>query len=324
MAIIKDLFSKLKHHSEKGSGAIYPNFSNIMRNMNVGDSYESIKSPVKRKFEEYCKSYDITVDDAKTLYDYSVCSNLMMARRRGKSMSELTDSIFNTYRQELTERGCKESKIDHDITAMKEYIKNVPLDKSFHEATENLSKFTGKNKIDYASAHTLIYDLNNLAHADELGRKLDKVLPKTALKEDKTVYRAVNPDYIYAMGITDLSQLKGKTLINNDPTSTAKSYGKSFHDHEGCDLIFEMKIPKGTPGIDMECVSSYGKVESELLLAPNAMTIDAIEERLDKHGNKKTIATCSVMGLDKYKTLDRVKRAQFDIVEPQSDAQISL
>lgn len=259
--------------------------------------------------KRYLEYTDIPIEAVSAIYHYSVSNQEMSWIRNGHFSKEFfIDDVYNNLRIRLSSIYPKEV-YDMLLEKIKTYYSNYDFSsKNYNDITSDALDLSKELDIPPHLLTEMVYNINKLERAQENNRILDTLLANHDLKiidtnkdgnfvekDEIILYRAVNSRFLKKQCQGDLTQLTGQSVKNNFPTSTSKDYDRSFCHRKNCDFIFEIKVPKGSKGIDMEALSEYGTAESEVLLAQNEFLIEKVEYREDNRGQMKYFAECTLI-----------------------------
>ena len=174
------------------------------------------------------KQHDQLNDSVKVVFDTS--SYQMNSGRK--------DSIYaasNEWLPELTQ---------NENSAIRDYTREYP--NYFRNINSVLREISNE------------FDEGNAERAD----LIHSALQKTSLPDNVILYRGVKPDGLGVLSKTKDSDLLGKVYIDGGFMSTSMSQNAAF----SCEVMFELRVPKGTHGANVEAISTSGTYEKEVLL----------------------------------------------------------
>lgn len=236
-------------------------------------------------FMDTINSYNISVENAKAINQYSNGSNMILSVKRGTTTrTELQSGIMRDLSAKLQERGMSQSQ----ISEISNVIQQLDYDKPVHNNYDIInSHMQGMNLQRGCSPSVCkaVKDMNSLEHIDETISSLDEGLSKARLPQSMKLYRAIKTN-----GQVDAQSYVGKNMNNKGYTSTSPLYDSSFAKYEEYDTVMEIYVPKGTQGAYITQLSDYDSVEQEVLLNPNDIyVVGAQSGVIDKNGKSKTV-----------------------------------
>lgn len=262
-----------------------------------------------QQFEEMLDARNLTVDNAKAIYQYSIGSNMILGVKRGTSKETIREQIITDLDEALRGRGVAEA----DIEKMKQFVQSVdyqsPLHSNYDIANEYMEKIGFQQKA-CVSIRSAMQSIDRCTHIDETIAALEDGLGSTSLSKSMKLYRAVKSSYLEKrLGEGEnLSCLVGKSISNKGQTSTSPLYDSSFASLDDYDTVFEIYIPKGSRGAYIAELSAYDKTEQEVLLNPNDLYIIGVQMGLtDKNGRTKNFiqALCLSKDRESYKGIEQ-------------------
>ena len=267
-----------------------------------------------QEFNEMLQSKNLTVDNAKAIYQYSIGSNMILGVKRGTSKETIQDQIMSDLEESLQERGVSQT----DIDKMKQFVKSADYESTLHsnyEIANDYMEQMGIQQNSRVSVRSAMQSMDRCAHIDETIASLDEGLGSTHLDKSMKLYRAVKSSYL-EKGLKegeDLSSLVGKTISNKGQTSTSPLYESSFASLDEYDTVFEIYAPKGSRGSYIAELSAYDKTEQEVLLNPNDLYITDVQTGvIDKNGRTKNVLQALCLSKDRecYREVEQQKAEQ--------------
>lgn len=262
-----------------------------------------------QQFEEMLYTRNLTVDNAKAIYQYSIGSNMILGVKRGTSKETIREQIMTDLDEALRGRGVADS----DIEKVKQLVQSAdyqsPLHSNYDVANEYMEQI-GFQQNARVSVRSAMQSLDRCTHIDETIEALEDGLGSTHLSKSMKLYRAVKSSYL-EKGLgegEDLSSLVGKSISNNGQTSTSPLYDSSFASLDDYDTVFEIYIPKGSRGAYIAELSAYDKTEQEVLLNPNDLFITGVQRGvIDKNGRTKNVLQALCLSKDRecYKGIEQ-------------------
>lgn len=265
-------------------------------------------------FNEMLQSKNLTVDNAKAIYQYSIGSNMILGVKRGTSKETIQDQIMSDLEKSLQTRGVSQT----DIDKMKQFVKSADYESTLYSNYDIANKYMEQMEIPQnsrVSVRSAIQLMDRCTHIDETIASLDEGLGNTHLDKSMKLYRAVKSSYL-AKGLKegeDLSCLVGKSISNKGQTSTSPLYDSSFASLDEYDTVFEIYAPKGSRGSYIAELSAYDKTEQEVLLNPNDLYITDVQTGvIDKNGRTKNILQALCLSKDRecYKEVEQQRSEQ--------------
>ena len=265
-------------------------------------------------FNEMLQSKNLTVDNAKAIYQYSVGSNMILGVKRGASKETIQSQIMSDLEESLQTRGVSKN----DIDKMKQFVKNADYESTLHSNYDMANEYMeqiGIQQNSRVSVRSAMQSMDRCTHIDETIASLDEGLGSTHLDKSMKLYRAVKSSYL-AKGLKegeDLSCLVGKSISNKGQTSTSPLYDSSFASLDEYDTVFEIYAPKGSRGSYIAELSAYDKTEQEVLLNSNDLYITDVQTGvIDKNGRTKNILQALCLSKDRecYKEVEQQRSEQ--------------
>ena len=283
---------------------------------------EGISTRKIQEFQDMLQARNLTVDGAKSIYQYSVDSNMILGVKRGVTKDTIKDQIIQNLENSLQTRGVSQS----DIETMKQFIKDADYKETLHSNYDRVNEYMEQMGIQQnarVSVRSAMQSMDRCAHIDETISSLDEGLDRTNLPKSMKLYRAVKSSYLEKAlpEGADLSSLIGKTVSNNGQTSTSPLYDSSFAKYDDYDTVFEIYAPEGSRGSYITELSAYDNVEQEVLLNPNDLYITNVQKGvIDKNGKTKNILQALALSKDRecYKEIKQSKatnREQSSVLE---------
>ena len=271
---------------------------------------QGISSQKIDAFNQMLSEKNISVDNAKAIYQYSVGSNMILGVKRGTSKETIQEQIMSDLEESLQARGVKQD----DIEKMKQFVKDAdygenPLHNSYDIANRYMEKI-GLKQESRVSIRSAMQSMHRCTHIDETIASLEEGLGSMNMPKSMKLYRAVKSSYL-EKGLKqgeDLSSLIGKSISNKGQTSTSPLYDSSFASLDEYDSVFEIYTPKGTRGSYIAELSAYDKTEQEVLLNPNDLYITGVQTGVvDKNGKTKNVlqALCLSKDMECYRGIDK-------------------
>ena len=272
---------------------------------------EGISTRKIQEFQDMLQARNLTVDGAKSIYQYSVDSNMILGVKRGVTKDTIKDQIIQNLENSLQTRGISQS----DIETMKQFIKDADYKETLHSNYDRVNEYMEQMGIQQnarVSVRSAMQSMDRCAHIDETISSLDEGLDRTNLPKSMKLYRAVKSSYLEKAlpEGADLSSLIGKTVSNNGQTSTSPLYDSSFAKYDDYDTVFEIYAPEGSRGSYITELSAYDNVEQEVLLNPNDLYITNVQKGvIDKNGKTKNVLQALALSKDRecYKEIEQLK-----------------
>lgn len=285
---------------------------------------QGISTDKIQQFEQMLETRNLTVDNAKAIYQYSIGSNMILGVKRGTSKETIREQIITDLDETLRGRGVAEA----DIEKMKQFVQSAdyqsPLHSNYDIANEYMEQM-GFQQNARVSVRSAIQSIDRCTHIDETIAALEDGLGSTHLSKSMKLYRAVKSSYL-EKGLgegEDLSSLVGKSISNKGQTSTSPLYDSSFASLDDYDTVFEIYTPKGSRGAYIAELSAYDKTEQEVLLNPNDLYITGVQIGVtDKNGRTKNVLQVLCLSKDRegYKGTVQQKDQSQDTNQPYSQS----
>lgn len=288
----------------------------VLEKLSDGYTMEELQGqgiPVDKiqQFEKMLDKRNLTVNNAKAIYQYSIGSNMILGIKRGKSKETIRKQIITDLTEALTGRDVSEA----DIEKMKQFVQNAdyqfPLHSNYDIANKYMEQMGFKQNA-HVSVRSAMQSIYRCTHIDETIAELEGGLSKTHLVKPMKLYRAVKSSYL-EKGLEkgeDLRCLLGKTISNKGQTSTSPLYDSSFASLDDYDTVFEIYVPQGTRGAYIAELSAYDKTEQEVLLNPNDLYITGVQTGItDKNGRTKNVLQALCLSKDRecYKEIEQTQ-----------------
>lgn len=299
------------------------NYRHVLAKLAVGYKMEELQGqgvPVEKiqQFKEMLDTRNLTVDNAKAIYQYSIGSNMILGVERGTSKETILKKEMTDFEEVLREIGVVEA----DIEKMKQFVQSAdyqsPLYSNYEIANEYMSQIAFKQNAHVSARSLMLHSvrstmqsIHRCTYIDETIVALEDGLGRTHLSKSMKLYRAVNSSYLKkGLGVgEDLSSLVGKSISNKCQTSTSLLYDASFLPFEDdYDTIFEIYVPQGSRGAYIAELSAYDKAEEEVLLNPNDLYITGVQTGVtDKNGKTKNVIQALCLSKDRecYKEIEQ-------------------
>lgn len=269
---------------------------------------QGIKKAQIREFEKMLEEKNLTADQAKAIYQYSVGSNMILGVKRGTSVDAIQEQIMSDLEESLQGRGVQQE----DIEQIKKFVKSVDYQSTtLHENYDITNQYMQQRDLptnSYACVRSAIQSMDRCSHIDKTIEQLEDGIGNTKLPKSMKLYRAVKSEYLEKElkdGET-IESLVGKKISNKGQTSTSPLYDSSFASLDKYDTVFEIYAPQGTRGSYIAELSAYDSAEQEVLLNPNDLYIIGVQtDVVDKNGKTKNIlqALCLSKDLECYKDI---------------------
>lgn len=194
-------------------------------------------------FMDAINSYNISVENAKAINQYSNGSNMILSVKRGTiTRTELQSGIMQDLSIKLQERGMSQSQI-YEISNV---IQQLNYDKPVHNNYDIINSYMQEMNLPRDCSPSVckaVKDMNSFKHIDETISSLDEGLSKARLPQSMKLYRAIKTN-----GQVDMQNYVGKSMNNKGYTSTSPLYDSSFAKYDEYDTVMEIYAPKGTQG----------------------------------------------------------------------------
>lgn len=240
-----------------------------------------------QSFMETLDSYNISVDNAKAINQYSNGSNMILSiKKKTASREDIQSGIMQDLFEKLQIRGMGQTQ----ITEVNNFIQQLDYSRPIHNNYDMINSYMEEMNLPkncFPSICKTIKDINSLEHIDETISSLDEGLSRTRLPQSMKLYRAIKTNTQ-----VNVQNYIGNTINNQGYISTSPLYDSSFAKYDEYDTVLEIYAPKGTQGAYIMHLSDYDDVEQEVLLNPNNIYIlNAQTGIIDKNGKSKTVLT---------------------------------
>ena len=272
---------------------------------------EGISTKKIQEFQDMLQERKLTKDGAKSIYQYSIESNVILEVKRGLTKDRIKNQIIQDLEDSLQKRGVSQA----DIETIKQFIKDTDYQETLHSNYDKVNAYMeqlGIQPIARISVRRAMQSMDRCAHIDETISSLDEALGKSNLPKSMKLYRAVKSSYLKE-GLpkdTDLTGLVGKIVSNNVQISTSPLYDSSFAKYDDYDTVFEIYTPEGTRGSYITELSAYDNAEQEVLLNPSDLYIINVQKGvIDKNGRTKNVLQVLALSKDRecYKEIEQLK-----------------
>ena len=272
---------------------------------------EGISTKKIQEFQDMLQERKLTKDGAKSIYQYSIESNMILEVKRGLTKDRIKNQIIQDLEDSLQKRGVSQA----DIETIKQFIKDTDYQETLHSNYDKVNAYMeqlGIQPIARISVRRAMQSMDRCAHIDETISSLDEALGKSNLPKSMKLYRAVKSSYLKE-GLpkdTDLTGLVGKIVSNNVQISTSPLYDSSFAKYDDYDTVFEIYTPEGTRGSYITELSAYDNAEQEVLLNPSDLYIINVQKGvIDKNGRTKNVLQVLALSKDRecYKEIEQLK-----------------
>lgn len=223
---------------------------------------QGISADKIQQFKEMLNTKNLTVDNAKAIYQYSIGSNMILGIKRGTSKEAIKEQIIADLEESLIGRGIAET----DIKKLKQFVQGADYQSPLHSNYDIVNEYMDQIGLQHnarVSVRTAMQSLDRCSHIDKTVASLEDGLGSTHLSKSMKLYRAVKSSYL-EKGLgegEDLSSLVGKSISNKGQTSTSPLYDSSFASLDDYDTVFEIYAPKGSRGSYIAELSAYDKTE---------------------------------------------------------------
>lgn len=290
-------------------------YYDVLEKLSDGYTMEELESqgvPFQKAqdFSAMLNSNNLTVDSAKAIYQYSIDSTMISKVQMGTDKEQIQEKIITDLSKSLQNRGVPESK----IVQIQEFVVGLdyksPLHSNYDISNDTMTQLGIPNNCQ-VSVRAAIREMDNYTHIDDTVKALNDGLADTRLPSSMVLYRAVKSSFLrkWLKDGEGLENLIGRTVSNSGHTSTSPLYNSSFASLDDYDAVFEIYAPKCSQGAYIASLSSYDKVEQEVLLSPNDMFITDVQTGVvDQNGRNKTILKALMLSKkrDCYKELGKV------------------
>ena len=199
----------------------------VLEKLSDGYTMEELQGqgiPVDKiqQFEKMLDKRNLTVNNAKAIYQYSIGSNMILGIKRGKSKETIRKQIITDLTEALKGRDVSEA----DIEKMKQFVQNADYQSPLHSNYDIANKYMeqmGFKQNARVSVRSAMQSIYRCTHIYETIAELEGGLSKTHLVKPMKLYRAVKSSYL-EKGLEkgeDLRCLLGKTISNKGQTSTS-------------------------------------------------------------------------------------------------------
>lgn len=292
---------------------------------------EGISMQKIQEFKDMLQERNLTVDGAKSIYQYSVGSNMILGVKRGVTKDTIKEQIIQDLESSLQTRGVPQS----DIETMKQFIKDTNYQETLHSNYDRVNEYMeqiGVHPKARVSVRSAMQSMDRCAHIDETISSLDEGLGRINLPKSMKLYRAVKSNYLEKAlpEGEDLTSLVGKTVSNNGQTSTSPLYDSSFAKYDDYDTVFEIYVPQGSRGSYITELSAYDNSEQEVLLNPSDLYITNVQKGVvDKNGRTKNVLQALALSKDRecYKETEQLKgknKDQSSMVEQNIESEANI
>lgn len=280
---------------------------------------QGVSSQKIQDFSTMLKSNNLTVDSAKAIYQYSIDSTMISKVQRGADRAQIQGKIMTDLLKSLQDRGIPES----EIAKVQEFVGGLdyqsPLHSNYDISNTTMSQLGIPNNCQ-VSVRAAIREMDNYTHIDDTVKSLNEGLADTRLPSSMVLHRAVKSSFLQK-GLKEgegLESLVGRSVSNSGHTSTSPLYDSSFASLDDYDAVFEIYAPKGSQGAYIAPLSSYDKVEQEVLLSPNDMFITDVQTGVvDQNGRNKTVLKALMLSKERecYKDLGQKQDIEAQTLE---------
>ncbi|MBQ8806468.1 MAG: hypothetical protein IJZ68_08445 [Bacteroidaceae bacterium] len=158
--------------------------------------------------------------------------------------------------EKLRARYCSESDIQYIVN----HVRNIKYAyRELKECYQNaLPLCTDSTKTPILST---VKNLHTAVNVPEIIAHIYKAMHDNPLKENITVYRAIQGQFV------------GPSIMNEGFVSTSLTKESSFAKYTGYNTLFELHLPTGFHCINVTPFSNYDTEENEILLPPNVFVI---------------------------------------------------
>ena len=172
----------------------YKFFNNIFELKNIENEKE-IKN-ILNQFDKMLSEKNITVDNAKAIYQYSIGSNMILGVKRGTSKETIQEQIMSDLEESLKARGVQHE----DIEKMKQFVKEAEYDETpLHDSYDIANRYMeeiGLKQNSRVSVRSAMQSMNRCTHIDETIASLEEGLGSTNIPKSMKLYRAAKSSYL--------------------------------------------------------------------------------------------------------------------------------
>lgn len=289
------------------------NYQNVLRVL--ADGYyidelqqQGINPRETSEFMQELDKYNLTIDNAKALNQYSNDSNMILLMKKGATnKNQIQNGIKTDMMSKLQTRGLSVEQ----ISCLEDYIGRLDFNRPVHENYKIINQYMQDMNIPrncYPSIRTAIKDMDSLEHIDSTLANLDEGLSKSRLPQSIKLYRAIKTN-----GEINSEGYIGKSMSNEGYTSTSPLYNSSFAKYDDYDTVIEIYAPKGTQGLYITQLSDYDNAEQEILLNSNDIyVVGAQKGIIDQNGRTKTVLKGLLLSKERecYKGIAKQQEAE--------------
>lgn len=172
------------------------NYQNILRGLADGYTLEELpKIGVQQgkiqNFLGMLNKWNLSVENAKAINQYSNGSNMILSLKKGNSTKEdIKGRIKTDMVEKLKARGISEEQINE----IQKFIDTLDLEKPIHDNFKTVREYAdkmGTKQSCYPSMCSEVKDMDRLKHIDSTIENLDDGLSKTRLPKSMKLYRAI-------------------------------------------------------------------------------------------------------------------------------------
>lgn len=149
-----------------------------------------------QEFEKMLEERNLTVENAKAIYQYSVGSNMILGVKRGTSVDTIQEQIMSDLEESLQGRGVEQK----DIEQIKKFVKSADYQSTtLHENYDIINQYMQQRGLppnSHVCARSAIQSMDRSVHIDETIAQLEDGIGKTRLPKSMKLYRAVKSEYL--------------------------------------------------------------------------------------------------------------------------------
>lgn len=139
----------------------------------LSDGYTMDELPIEgismqkiHEFQDMLQEKNLTVSSAKSIYQYSVGSNMILGVKRGTTKDTIKDQIMQDLENSLQTRGMQQS----DIEAIKQFLKDTDYQETLHSNYDRANEYMEKMGIQSkarVSIRSAMQSIHRCEHIDE-------------------------------------------------------------------------------------------------------------------------------------------------------------
>lgn len=277
-----------------------------------------IGEEVFNSFQNFLKENNLSIEDAKQIFRWSMDHNEILKIKRNNSSTTLSykDYFFQTLSRFRLQKN--------EIIQIYEFAKKVAQLDDMQKIQNNIMTFLGENHFSIVLCATILKFVNSQQSLEGTVDSLEKSLTNQ-ISRNIVVYRTIDESYLqkYINKLGGVDKIIGSKMEDKGFTSTSYREKNMFRElNADNSVIIKIFVPKGSQGLDIAGFSKY-PYEYEILFNSNDLLIfDFDEHFIDSDGKEKTLLHAMLLSKDRscYKDIGSNENdSEKDIYEEENE-----